>query len=75
MEILNNGVQSITLESYSIEREASGQPVTIRAELQISTPTMTPETMRIRVKFQQDFVFRNEADLGQKLLELLKIRF
>jgi len=75
MEILKTDVQSITLETYSIEREASGQPVTIRAELQISTPTMTPETMRIRVRFQHDFVFRNEADLGQKLLELLRIRF
>ena len=75
MEILKTDVQSITLETYSIEREASGQPVTIRAELQISTATMTPETMRIRVRFQHDFVFRNEADLGQKLLELLRIRF
>jgi hypothetical protein len=75
MEILKTPVQSITLESYSIEREASGEPVTIRAELQISTPTMTPETMRVRVKFQHDFYFRNEADLGQRLLELLKNRF
>jgi hypothetical protein len=49
VEILKTDVQSITLESYSIDREASGKPVTIRAELQISTSTMTPETMRIRV--------------------------
>jgi hypothetical protein len=75
VEILKTDVQSITLESYSIEREASGEPVTIRAELQISTPTMTPETMRIRVRFHHDFLFRNEADLGQRLLELLRIRF
>ena len=75
MEIFKTDVQSITLESYSIEREASGEPVTIRAELQISAPTMTPETMRILVRFQYDFVFRSEADLGQKLLELLRIRF
>jgi hypothetical protein len=75
MEILKTDVQSITPESYSIERKASGEPVTIRAELQISTPTIPPETMRIRVRFQYDFVFRNEADLGQRLLELLRIRF
>ena len=75
MEILKTDVQTITLESYSIERETSGEPVTIRAELQISTPTMTPEMMRIRVKFQHEFQYRNESDLGQKLLELLRIRF
>jgi hypothetical protein len=45
VELLKTDARNITLESYSIEREASGEPVTIRAELQISTPTMNPEAM------------------------------
>jgi hypothetical protein len=75
MEILKSDARTITLESYSIEREASGEPVTIRAELQISTPNTKPETMRIRMKYQSaDFPNRNERDLAQGLLTLLRDR-
>ena len=72
MEILKTDDRTITLESYSIERETSGEPVTIRAELQISTPTMRPETMRIRVKYQfDDIPTPNERQLGQRIVQLL----
>jgi hypothetical protein len=75
MEILKNDTRTITLESYSIERDANGEPVTIRAELQISTPTMNPETMRVRVKYQcSDFLNRNERDFAQTLLQQLRNR-
>jgi hypothetical protein len=75
MEIVKSDVRTITLESYSIEREASGEPVTIRAELQIATPAMKPETMRLRVKYQfADLPNRDERDLARRLLELLRSR-
>jgi hypothetical protein len=75
MEIIKTDVRTITLESYSIERAASGEPVTIRAELQISTPTMKPETMRVRVRYQyEDIPNVDERDLGRRLLELLRNR-
>ena len=41
MEIVKTDVRAVTLERYSIEREASGEPVTVRAELLVSTPTMS----------------------------------
>lgn len=68
MEIVKTDVRIITLESYSIERETIGEPVTVRAELQISTPTMKPAVMRVRVKYQHDdFQNPNERDFARAL--------
>ncbi|HEY3618739.1 MAG TPA: hypothetical protein VGK96_18145 [Candidatus Sulfotelmatobacter sp.] len=76
MDMIKSDDLTITLERYSIEREAIGEPVTIRAEIQISTPKMKPETMRLRVRYQSDGDQNmNERDLARKLLELLQRRF
>jgi hypothetical protein len=76
MEFLKSDARTIALESYSIERGASGEAVTVRAELQISTVTMEPATMRVRVKYQcPDFLNRNELDFARTLLKLLRDRF
>jgi hypothetical protein len=75
MDIVKSEGVTITLERYCVEREAIGEPVTIRAELQISTPKMKPETMRLRVKYQSDDQNMSEHDLARKLFELLQRRF
>jgi hypothetical protein len=75
MDIVKSEGLTITLERYSVEREAIGEPVTIRAELQISTPKTKPETMRLRVKYQSDDQNMSEHDLARKLFELLQRRF
>lgn len=75
MEIVKTDARTITLESYSIDRESSGGPVTVRAELLISTPTMNPKMMRVRVKYEYDGLPNmNERDLAQRLLTLLRNR-
>ena len=75
MEIVKTDARTITLESYSIDRELSGGPVTVRAELLISTPTMNPKMMRVRVKYEYDGLPNmNERDLAQRLLTLLRNR-
>jgi hypothetical protein len=73
MEIWKSDARSITLERYSIEREASEQPATVRAELLISTPTMTPSLMRIRVKYQTPDMPNpaNEQNFARRLLQLV----
>jgi hypothetical protein len=73
MEILKRDERTITLERYSIEREAKDQPATVRAELLVSTPTMTPATIRVRVKYQvQDMPNpASEGDFARRLLQLL----
>jgi hypothetical protein len=76
MDITKSDDLTITLEKYSIDREAIGEPVTIRAELQILTPKMKPETMRLRVRYQCDGDQKmNERDLARTLFELLQRRF
>jgi hypothetical protein len=75
MEILKTDVRTIMLERYSIEREASGEPLTVRAELQISTPDMDPQAVRIRVRYQYgDIPSANEREFGRRLLQLLRNR-
>jgi len=75
MELVKTDARSITLESYSIEQEQSDGPVTIRAELLLSTPTQTPSSMRLRVKYEMaDIPCPNQRDLGRRLIQLLANR-
>jgi hypothetical protein len=74
MELFKSDFRTITLERYSIEREASGQPATIRAQLLVSGPsTGTPSSLRVRVKYQvpEMPIPANERDFGRRLLQLL----
>lgn len=74
MELFKSEARSITLERYSIERESSGQPAIVRAELLVSAPTMTPSSIRVRVKYEmpQMPAPANEQDFGRRLLQLLR---
>jgi hypothetical protein len=87
MEIFkdDDGGRTITLESYSIEREAADEPVTVRAELQISTPTMRPTLIRVRLKYELDDIpsgapiqeqrpSLSELALGHRIVQLLRNR-
>jgi hypothetical protein len=75
MEIFKDGDRTITLATYSIERETIGEPVIIRAELQIATPKQRPTMMRVRVRYQSDDIpHQNELALGQRIVQLLRNR-
>ena len=76
MEIIKSDARTLTLDRYSIEREAAGQPVKVRAWLTISTPGMKPAQMRLRVDYEHnDIPNPNENDFARRLLQLLRNRF
>jgi hypothetical protein len=76
MEIIKSDARTVTLDRYSIEREASDEPVKVRAWLTVSTPGMKPAQMRLRVDYEySDIPNPNEIDFARRLLQLLRSRF
>jgi hypothetical protein len=75
MEIFASDARTVTLDNFSIERHAVGAPVTVRAQLLVSTPTMRPAEMRIQAECEFDDIPNpNQRDLGRRLLELISMR-
>ena len=76
MEIIKNEIRSITLERFAITRNALGKPTKVRAWLLVSTPTMAPSEMRLRVDFEyNDIPKPTEHLVGQLIVDWLSDRF
>jgi hypothetical protein len=73
VEILKSDMRSITLETFSIDRDEAEGPVTIRAEIQIEVPSREPPKVRLRVKYEAgDIPQLTEHQLGQHILGTLR---